>query len=297
MFRGYFETLGTFRKESAADALHHYNVDELVGRISALVEGDHFDGLLDLWGYLCDRLFSRLDTTFTAAIDRLGVSLQRLWVVNNVVKGRMDAVDAFFTAHSKRLRPGDQDHSPDLDWTPWLSIGYIEEPQRHPDFAYFFGPEWAASVVLSLRNAVSVVFQHTPRPALLQFDILRLQLEQAHAQIASLEAEHAHMVAESAAVQAELSALHSANASLARSVGGGDPVASLPSHASSSPVDSGSPGGGGALPAMDGTPLPLPHQPSHHPGGAFAATGSSFQQHPGSGVAAGLYRELARAAF
>ncbi len=90
------------------------------------VARDHFDGLLDLWGYLCDRLFSRLDTTFTAAIDRLGVSLQRLWVVNNVVKGRMDAVDAFFTAHSKRLRPGDQDHSPDLDWTPWLSIGYIE---------------------------------------------------------------------------------------------------------------------------------------------------------------------------
>jgi hypothetical protein len=55
---------------------------------------------------------------------------------------------------------------------------YAQEPQRHPDFAYFFGPEWAASVVLSLRNAVSVVFQHTPRPALLQFDILRLQLEQ-----------------------------------------------------------------------------------------------------------------------
>lgn len=87
---------------------------------------DQYDALLDLWGYLCDRLFSRLDTTFTAAVDRLGVSLQRLWVVNNVVKGRMDVVDAFFTAHSKRLRPGDHDHNPDLDWTPWLSIRYIE---------------------------------------------------------------------------------------------------------------------------------------------------------------------------
>ncbi len=260
---------------------------------------DQFDALLDLWGYLCDRLFSRLDSTFTSAIDRLGVSLQRLWVVNNVGKGRMEAVDAFFKAHSKRLRPGDRDPCPDLDWTPWLSIRFVEvwspclvphlfwacvrlrvgqrgggvgglapthmgrkpsnrqstghggvpgrclcvcvqEPDRHADFAYFFTPEWAGSVMLSLRNAVSVVFQHTPRPALLQFDVLRLQLEQlrvaacayfpataplrcapplckseravpglslfgvvsrAHARIASLEAEQVHTAAESAALQ------------------------------------------------------------------------------------------------
>ena len=82
------------------------------------------EDLLDFWGHLCHRLFSRLDGTFADTIDRLGVQLQRLWVVSCVSKGRLEDVDAFFCRHSKRLRVGDA-LAPDLDWTPWLSLRYI----------------------------------------------------------------------------------------------------------------------------------------------------------------------------
>ena len=54
----------------------------------------------------------------------------------------------------------------------------MQDPKRDPDFGRYFTSDWAVSVMFSLRNAVSVVFQHTPRPVLLQFDVLAMKLEQ-----------------------------------------------------------------------------------------------------------------------
>ena len=91
-------------------------------------------GLLEFWGHLCRRVFVRLDATFAASVDRLGVNLQRLWVVQALARGDCSDVDAFFSAHAQRLRArgaqaGCSDASAlDLDWAPWLALRYVEVP-------------------------------------------------------------------------------------------------------------------------------------------------------------------------
>jgi hypothetical protein len=72
-------------------------------RLCGVVRAD-FRPLLDLWAFLCDRLFSRLDASFTAAVDLLGLQLQRLWIVKNVSRGRMETVDEFLKEQSRRSR-------------------------------------------------------------------------------------------------------------------------------------------------------------------------------------------------
>ena len=60
----------------------------------------------------------------------------------------------------------------------FVALVRLQDPVTDVYFAKYFAPEWCDAVLSSLRNLVSVVFQQTPRPALLQFDRMAMRLEE-----------------------------------------------------------------------------------------------------------------------
>ena len=94
------------------------------------------DELLALWDFARSALFSRLNSTFDAALLRARVSLRRVWIVELVKRHGVSSdltracLEAFFGKHGESLREeslGLRDvTSNDLDWTPWFSLAYCK---------------------------------------------------------------------------------------------------------------------------------------------------------------------------
>lgn len=165
------------------------------------------DELLDFWTFSERNLFSRLNETFEGAMKAAATSVIRLWIVEMVKRvgpatdGARAALDGLFSKHGERFRSESAATvSTDLDWTPWFALPFckvdfcrcfglfsrdaitasvvLQDPSSDTYFSKYFSPEWCDVTLSSLRNLVSIVFSQTPKPALLQFRLITLRLEE-----------------------------------------------------------------------------------------------------------------------
>jgi hypothetical protein len=181
------------------------------------VHADRYDldGLLDLWAFLDARFFSHLDADFAQVVNKLRLSLQRLYLVNAMQNKQPSKVRwhsrlnscahllrtclpithppahaykavEFFEKYSDTLVPRDQDYN---EWRIWFSLPFLKNPESDPQFELYFSPQWLENFTISLKNFLSLIFQNMPMPKLLAFNQARLEQQTLRCELESSQAE------------------------------------------------------------------------------------------------------------
>jgi hypothetical protein len=80
-----------------------------------LINALDLGGLIDFWGTLDSKFFSRLSAEYLPTQKKLFSSLRRRYVIHALQTGRPEKAREFFELHSDEL-------ATDEDWRPWFGI-------------------------------------------------------------------------------------------------------------------------------------------------------------------------------
>lgn len=162
-FRGFTSTLKHFEADIKADREKGFRVDRIVEQLLQFIQNYDLSGLLDYWGYLERRLFSRLEDVYRPTVNKLKTSLFRYYLVCTIQSSRADKAHDFFQKQAPELQN-------QAEWKEWFALPFLPAPDVNPTFSTYFSRQWADTFTVSLHNFLSVLFQCMPIPTILNFD-------------------------------------------------------------------------------------------------------------------------------
>ncbi|XP_063785091.1 WD repeat-containing protein 91 [Pseudophryne corroboree] len=162
-FRGFTNTLKYFEADVKADKDKGFRVDRIVEQLLQFIQSYDLNGLLDYWGYLERRLFSRLEDVYRPTVRKLKTSLFRYYLVCTIQSSRTDKAHDFFQKQAPELQN-------QAEWKEWFALPFLPAPDANPTFSTYFSRQWADTFTVSLHNFLSVLFQCMPVPTILNFD-------------------------------------------------------------------------------------------------------------------------------
>ncbi|KAG8536588.1 hypothetical protein GDO81_026053, partial [Engystomops pustulosus] len=151
-FRGFTITLKHFEADIKADKEKGFRVDRIVEQLLQFIQGYDLNGLLDYWGYLERRLFSRLEDVYRPTVNKLKTSLFRYYLVYTIQSSRPDRAHDFFQKQAPELQN-------QTEWKEWFALPFLPAPDVNPAFSTYFSRQWADTFTVSLHNFLSVLFQ------------------------------------------------------------------------------------------------------------------------------------------
>ncbi|XP_056373690.1 WD repeat-containing protein 91 [Hyla sarda] len=162
-FRGFTNTLKHFEADIKTDREKGFRVDRIVEQLLQFIQNYDLNGLLDYWGYLERRLFSRLEDVYRPTVNKLKTSLFRYYLVCTIQSSRTDKAQDFFQKQAPELQN-------QTEWKEWFALPFLPAPDVNPTFSTYFSRQWADTFTVSLHNFLSVLFQCMPIPTILNFD-------------------------------------------------------------------------------------------------------------------------------
>ena len=162
LFRGFTGTLKTFDVDLKNEKEKGLRVDKLVDQLSQSISSHDLGGLLDLWKHLDTKLFSRLETHRLAGVRKLENSLYKLYIVSCVQSKQHEKLREFFEKMTSDLHG-------QTEWKDWFALPYIKDPSDNPAFSLYFSRQWQDTLMMSLTNFMSIVFQSLPPPRLADY--------------------------------------------------------------------------------------------------------------------------------
>lgn len=163
LFRGFSQTLKAFDNDLKAEKEKGFRVDKIVDQLMQYIYNYDLASLRELWGHLDMRMFSRLESHFTPAVRKLENSILKMYLVNAALNNKPDRIQEFFT----KMTPELQGHS---EWKEWFAFPFVKNPEDNPTYSVHFSRQWQDTMLLSLHNFLSIIFQCMPLPTLLTMD-------------------------------------------------------------------------------------------------------------------------------
>ncbi|CAG8497631.1 8988_t:CDS:2 [Paraglomus occultum] len=180
LFRGFSNTFRAFEQESRNDRDKGFQADKIVEELYSFIINSDINGLIDYWRYLDVRYFSRLDGRFLGAVNKFELCLLRYYLVYAAQQKRKEKIMEFFDTAGPEL-------SSNPEWTKWFGLPFSKSPATDPNFETFFTKQWLETFTVSLHNFLNTIFQNMPLPALLCFNIDRLQIRAMQTEIETLQ--------------------------------------------------------------------------------------------------------------
>ncbi|GIY77504.1 WD repeat-containing protein 91 [Caerostris extrusa] len=170
LFRGFLTALKAFDSEVKADKDRGFRPDRIVEHLSSCIINLDLNALRESWAHLDQRFFSRLEHSFLGTAKKLETALLRMYLVTCVSSGRQDKLLDFFDKMTTDLQG-------QAEWKDWFALPFIKNADEHPTYAAFFSRQWQDTMLLSLHNFISVVFQSAAMPTLLCYeeDLIKFQ--------------------------------------------------------------------------------------------------------------------------
>jgi len=185
VFRGFSSALSAFQHDAKLDTYGNLSARRLSQRLVAEVEGLSLEGVLAWWHDGIGQILARLDEESATLGRALRDSTLRWFCVEAVKKQRVDLVLNFFKSEWT-LRVGSTRFRD--EWRrQWFALPYTASPERDRYFAVYFSPEWRDSVVASVENFLSAVFQSLPPPRLLALATTADTIAQLRAEVSMLK--------------------------------------------------------------------------------------------------------------
>ncbi|XP_043269266.1 WD repeat-containing protein 91 [Venturia canescens] len=163
LFRGFSNTLKAFDNDLKAEKEKGFRVDKIVDQLMQYIYISDLTALRELWGHLDSRMFSRLENHFAPGIRKLENAVLKLYLVTAAVNNRQDKIQEFFT----KMAPELQGHS---EWKEWFALPFVKNPEDNPTYSVHFTRQWQDTMLVSLHNFLSTIFQCMPQPTLLTLD-------------------------------------------------------------------------------------------------------------------------------
>ncbi|XP_074720013.1 WD repeat-containing protein 91-like isoform X3 [Strix uralensis] len=163
LFRGFAAALKQLDAEVKADGEKGFRVDKIVDQLQQFVQSYDLPALRDYWSYLDQRLFSCLEDVYRPTVNRLKTSLFRYYLVHAVQTCRNDKAQEFFLKQASELQN-------QAEWKDWFVLPFLPAPDSNPTFATYFSRQWTDTIIVSLHNFLSVLFQGMPVPVILNFE-------------------------------------------------------------------------------------------------------------------------------
>ncbi|EDV30318.2 uncharacterized protein Dana_GF23007, partial [Drosophila ananassae] len=170
VFRGFSSTLKALDLEQRTEKDQHFRAERVLEQFQNAIQAYDLQALRSLWLHLDNNLFSKLEHTYAVAVKKLENSLLKYYLVTAYSNNRHDKVSEFFTKMAGEL----QQHS---EWKDWFYFPFCRNAEESPTFALFFTKQWQDTLLLSLQNFLTTVYQCLPQPS-----FVRAEQEAAHMQ-------------------------------------------------------------------------------------------------------------------
>lgn len=159
LFRGFSSTLKSLDTELKNDKDKSFRVDKLLDQLIQLVHSHELQALRDLWTHLNNHLFRNLEHIFTAAVNKLEQSILKFYLIIAYVSNKPEKINDFFV----KLAPELVSQS---EWKEWFYFPFCKNPEEHPAFAVCFTKQWQETLLISLHNFLSTIYQCMPQPTI-----------------------------------------------------------------------------------------------------------------------------------
>ncbi|XP_058061431.1 WD repeat-containing protein 91 [Anopheles bellator] len=159
LFRGFSNTLKVFESELKGDKDKSFRVDKVIDQIMLLIHNHDLLGLRELWESLNNHLFRHLEHHFATAVIKLEQSLLKFYLIVAYTSNKADKVTEFFTKLSPELVT-------QTEWKEWFFFPFCKNPEDHAAFAVCFTKQWQDTLLISLHNFLSTIYQCMPQPVL-----------------------------------------------------------------------------------------------------------------------------------
>ncbi|EDW67771.1 WD repeat-containing protein 91 [Drosophila virilis] len=170
VYRGYSNTLKALDLEQRNEKDQHFRAERLIEHFNAAVQASDLKALRSLWLHLDNNLFSKLDHTYAVAVKKLENSLLKYYLVTAYSNNKSDKISEFFNILASELHQ-------QSEWKDWFFFSFCKNAEESPTFALFFTKQWQDTLLLSLRNFLTTVYQCLPQPS-----FVRAEQEAAHMQ-------------------------------------------------------------------------------------------------------------------
>ncbi|XP_045452532.1 WD repeat-containing protein 91 isoform X2 [Melitaea cinxia] len=166
LFRGFTSTVKAFDNDLKSDKDKGFRVDKIVDQMVHYINVSDLNGLKEYWSHLDSLIFSKLEIHVQPAVRKIEYSLYKVYLVTayqNTGSVRNDKVAEFLS----KMLPELQGQS---EWRDWFMLPYVQKPEENPSFSLYFTRTWQDSVLVSLHNLLSTVFQCMPQPTLTSYE-------------------------------------------------------------------------------------------------------------------------------
>lgn len=159
LFRGFSNTLKSFDGELKNDKDKSFRVDKIIDQLMQLIQMHDLQGLRDLWAHLNNHLFRNLEHSFSAAVNKLEQSILKFYLIIAYMSNKPDKINDFFTKLAPELVA-------QSEWKEWFFFPFCKAPEEHSSFAVCFTKQWQDTLLISLHNFLSTVYQCMPQPTI-----------------------------------------------------------------------------------------------------------------------------------
>ncbi|XP_039491740.1 WD repeat-containing protein 91 [Drosophila santomea] len=170
VFRGFSSTLKALDVEQRTEKDQHFRAERILEQFNIAVQTSDLQGLRSLWFHLDNNMFSKLEHTYAVAVKKLENSLLKYYLVTAYSSNRPEKVSEFFNKLAGDLQQ-------QSEWKDWFYFPFCKNAEESPAFALFFTKQWQDTLLLSLRNFLTTVYQCLPQPT-----FVRAEQEAAHMQ-------------------------------------------------------------------------------------------------------------------
>ncbi|KAF7996912.1 hypothetical protein HCN44_002558 [Aphidius gifuensis] len=163
LFRGFSQTLKIFDNEIKSEKEKGFRVDKIVDQLMQYIYTFDIVSLRELWGYLDTKIFSHLENHFTLSIKKLENAILKMYLVNATVNNKPEKIQDFFNRLTQELQG-------QTEWKDWFAYPFIKNPEENSIYSVYFSKQWQDTMIVSLHNFLSTIFQCMPYPTLLTID-------------------------------------------------------------------------------------------------------------------------------
>ncbi|XP_058467468.1 WD repeat-containing protein 91 [Malaya genurostris] len=181
LFRGFSNTLKSFDAELKNDKDKSFRVDKIIDQLMQLIQTHDLQGLRDLWAHLNNHLFRNLEHSFTGAVIKLEQSILKFYLIIAYISNKSDKINEFFTKLASELVS-------QSEWKEWFFFPFCKNPEEHSAFAVCFTKQWQDTLLISLHNFLSTIYQCMPQPTISKVEAessLLRKLQEENAQLRS----------------------------------------------------------------------------------------------------------------
>ncbi|KAJ5078896.1 hypothetical protein M0811_04619 [Anaeramoeba ignava] len=181
-FRGFDKTVESIENEIKTNKIQELSSSKIVEEIFTMIYSYDATGLFDFWNHLDKLFYEYLDTKIAKMMKNLKSSLIKFYIVNCIQNKALKELNGFFSLYSDILVE-------DNEFSTWLALPYIHQPEKDPRFSAFFTKRWIETLKISLSNFLQSLFQKLPRPKILHLHSEKLEKKGLACYLKSLEFE------------------------------------------------------------------------------------------------------------